>query len=55
MRVVQWTVLVILLVTWFVARAFDIGGSSIRGLIAMVIVVLCVFLIVGRRRDRNRA
>ena len=50
MRGTLWLLIVVALIVWFASVLLDFGGTSVRALLAMVIIVLCIFVITGRPR-----
>ena len=54
MRGILWTILFVMLAVWLAAFLLDIGGSSIRALLAIVIIVLGIFVITGRTSPEKR-
>jgi hypothetical protein len=45
-----WTLIVLLLLFWFIGFAFDVAGGIIHVLLVIALVLFLVNLISGRRR-----
>jgi Family of unknown function (DUF5670) len=48
-RIMLWTILVILLVLWLIGLLSNVGGSLIHLLLVVAVVVLIINLVTGRR------
>ena len=48
-RIMLWTILVILLVLWLIGLLSHVGGSLIHLLLVVAVVVLIINLVTGRR------
>jgi hypothetical protein len=48
MHATLWLILVITLLVWLASFVLDFGGTSVRALLAIVIIVLCYFVIARR-------